>query len=696
MTHTNKLLDETSPYLLQHAHNPVHWQPWGAAALQQARDENKPILLSIGYSACHWCHVMAHESFEDEETARLMNEYFVNIKVDREERPDLDKIYQTAHQLLTRRAGGWPLTVFLTPDDHLPFFVGTYFPKRASHGMPSFKDLMGHIHSVFSERMEDIRSQNASLQESMQSLQQSGPSAPNLLLNSQPLDDARRQSEQSYDPHNGGFGQAPKFPHPSSLQRLMRHCAAMALSQQADEKGSDMLLHSLTAMALGGMNDQLGGGFCRYSVDAHWMIPHFEKMLYDNGPLLSLYSEAWQLTGLPLFHKTAVETADWVMREMQSADGGYYSSIDADSEGHEGKFYVWQRDEVKQLISDAQYPLFAYHFGLDSTPNFEGLWHLHIYNSLEQTAEHFKQPLEQVTTLINQARATLLAQRDTRIRPGTDDKILCSWNALMIRGMADAGRILKRADYVQSAQRALNFIQQNMWRDGRLLATSKDGKSHLNAYLDDYAFLLDAILAMLEIRWDSKLLAFATQLADVMLEQFEDKADGGFYFTSHDHEALIQRSKSLEDDALPAGNGVAALSLTRLGHLLGSEDYLHAAENTVRAAWNALAQYPAAHNAMLTALEEQISPPQIIILRGDATELQSWLVRCQQNYAPGRLCFAIPADEGELPAALEIRKAQGGIVAYVCEGVQCGTPVTQMEELEKVLGVREIRGVVGE
>ena len=496
--YSNHLAGETSPYLLQHAGNPVDWHPWGPEALAKAARENKPILLSVGYSACHWCHVMAHECFEDPQVAAVMNALFVNIKVDREERPDLDKIYQTAHALLTQRNGGWPLTMFLTPDGRIPFFGGTYFPKEPRYGLPGFVDLMQRVAGFYRERQADIAEQNTALLQALDSL--AAPAYAPGRPSARPLDIARNQLEQHFDPVHGGFGRAPKFPHPTSLERLLRHWAATRDGGQPDERALHLATFTLERMALGGVYDQLGGGFCRYSVDDQWMIPHFEKMLYDNGPLLALYAQAYAATGDPLFARVADETAAWVMREMQAPEGGYYSTLDADSEGEEGRFYVWTPAEVRDLLG-ADYDLFARRYGLDREPNFEGHHHLHVFATAADLARESSTSEADVLRRLDAARATLLAARARRVRPGRDEKILTAWNGLMIRGMAIAARHLGRPEYALSAERALDFIRATLWRDGRLLATCKDGRAHLNAYLDDYVFLIDAILELLQVRW---------------------------------------------------------------------------------------------------------------------------------------------------------------------------------------------------
>jgi uncharacterized protein YyaL (SSP411 family) len=681
--YTNHLISETSPYLLQHAHNPVEWYPWGPQALEKACQENKPILLSIGYSACHWCHVMAHESFEDPAAAEIMNRLFINIKVDREERPDLDKIYQTAHSLLTQRTGGWPLTMFLTPDEQIPFFGGTYFPDQPRHGMPSFTDLCQRVSDFYLERREELDKQNRSLIDFMSSMNQPDPAGDSSdKFNAMPLDVARQQLEQQFDAKHGGFGGAPKFPHPTSIERLLRHWSGTREDGAADEQALHMALSTLDRMALGGMYDQIGGGFCRYSVDERWMIPHFEKMLYDNGPLMSLYSEAWAITGNPLYQRIVEQTADWAIREMQSPEGGYYSSLDADSEGEEGKFYVWTPDELQRVLSEEEYPIVAARFGFDRDANFEGHWHAHVYTSIDALSKRFGLSETDIEAHMESARSKLFNTREQRIHPGRDDKVLVSWNALMIKGMAQAARYFGDSRCEKSAERALHFVHTKMWSDGRLYATYKDGHAHLAAYLDDYVFLIDAILELLQVRWNSDDLTFALQLADAVLEHFADPA-GGFYFTADDHEDLIQRPKPLNDDAMPAGNAIAAKVFSRLGHLLGETRFLDAAERTLKAAWNPIQQSPYGHTGLLLALEEMLHPVETVVIRG-GEQLGEWQAAVAHDYAPRRLVFAIPDSIDDLPAQLQQRTPQQGGAAYVCQGMSCLPPVLSIQELEQL------------
>jgi uncharacterized protein YyaL (SSP411 family) len=670
----NRLATETSPYLLQHADNPVDWYPWGDEAFELARKTSKPVLLSVGYSACHWCHVMAHESFEDDKTAELMNELFVNIKVDREERPDVDKIYQTAHQLLTQRGGGWPLTMFLSADDKRPFFGGTYFPNEPRYGMPSFGDLLQKVSSYYTEQGDAIREQGERLNEVLDRLiPESVPDGH--VMNDEPIGKLRKLLTDGLEYDFGGHGGAPKFPHPGTIEWLLRAWRNTANEEEPDIDALFMATLTLTRMADGGIFDHVGGGFCRYSVDRYWQIPHFEKMLYDNGALLAAYSLAHLATGEELFRTTASRTADWMLADMQSPDGSFYSSRDADSEGEEGKFYVWTPEEAGALLNDDQFALYARRFGLDKEANFEGKWHLTV-----------REAVDDPDGLIERAHAILQAERDKRVPPGRDDKQLTSWNALTIRGMAIAGRVLRRADLVDAAATATDFIRHNLMVDGRLLASFKDGQARFPAYLDDHAFLLDGILELLQSRWDSGKLALAIELADLLLEHFEDKDNGGFFFTADDHEALMHRPKPLADEAVPSGNGIAVLALQRLGHLLGEYRYIQSAEKALRSAWQAIDEYPHGHVTLMMALEEYLEPPEIIVIRG-GDEIAEWRDDVSRLYAPSRLVYAIPRDQQQLPGLLAERVAvDGQTVAYRCAGMTCDLPAHTLKALTAVLG----------
>ncbi|MFY9328749.1 MAG: thioredoxin domain-containing protein [Georgfuchsia sp.] len=662
---TNRLANETSPYLRQHANNPVHWQPWDQAALLQASNENKPILLSIGYSACHWCHVMAHESFEDPAIAEVMNRLFVNIKVDREERPDLDQIYQLAHQFIARRSGGWPLTMFLTPDG-TPYFGGTYFPKTPRYNLPGFPQLCEQVAQVFHTRRDDINEQNASLRGALASVIPKNDGVADL--DAAPLQTARQLLLENFDAAWGGFGGAPKFPHPTDLVFLLRHAAQ-------DEAARNVVLTTLTRMAEGGIYDQIGGGFCRYSVDERWEIPHFEKMLYDNGPLLALYANAWLLDGNPLYQRIVEETAAWVMREMQSPDGGYYSSLDADSEGEEGKYYVWDCTEIQSLLSVDEWGAASRCWGLNRAPNFEGL-HWNLIAAQMPTASE--------APLLDTARIKLFAAREQRGRPATDDKILTSWNGLMIGGMVHAAHIFGRADWLRSGQRAMDFIRLTLWHDDRLLATCKDGKAHLNAYLDDHAFLIDALLELIQAEYRPADLDFARKLADALLERFEDREQGGFFFTSHDHEQLISRPKPGHDNATPSGNGVAAYALQRLGHLLGEPRYMDAARRTLDLFWLEMKANPSGCSTLLTALEEALTPPRTIVLRGPSNKVGDWHRRLTALPMQDCLVIALPNEIKGLVPPLN-HPASNDVNAWVCEGVNCLSPIESFDMLQTAI-----------
>ena len=656
----NRLATETSPYLQQHAANPVDWYPWGEEALERARREDKPILLSVGYSACHWCHVMAHESFEDPEVAAVMNRLFVNVKVDREERPDIDQIYQSAHQMLVQRAGGWPLTMFLSPQG-VPFFGGTYFPRSARRGMPAFPDLCERIAAIWRGKRDEIEAQNA---EVLDALARSAAHRPGRRdeFSADVIGAMLDNLRASFDAQHGGFGAAPKFPHPTDLELCLR-------------KGElEIARVTLAHMCQGGIYDQLGGGFCRYSTDAYWTIPHFEKMLYDNGPLLGLLADAWALMREQTFARCAAETAGWIMREMQSPQGGYYSSLDADSEHEEGKFYVWTREEVASLLTPPEYAVVAAHYGLGQPPNFENrYWHLRVAAPSNDES------------LLASGREKLLAAREKRVRPGRDEKILVSWNALAIRGMAHAGRVLGHPEWIASARRALGFIRTAMWREGRLLATYKDGRAHLKAYLDDYAFLLAAALELLQERFDADDLAFACKLADVLLEQFEDADAGGFFFTARDHERLVQRPKPPHDNATPSGNAVAAWGLGRLATITGEERYARAAERTLELFYPQMRDYPAGFAAMATALDEALQPPRTLILRGRDEALRAWQAELAREFLPDLTVLALPDGMSALGALLDKPARPEPVNAWLCRGVTCLAPMSDLVHLKKTL-----------
>ena len=680
---SNKLQSETSPYLLQHASNPVDWYPWGEQALKLAKELDKPILLSIGYSACHWCHVMAHESFEDDAVAAVMNAHFINIKVDREERPDIDQIYQTAHSMLSQKSGGWPLTVFLTPDQQ-PYFTGTYFPKTPRYQLPGFADLIPRVAAFYHQKKDDLAVQNAQLADA---LKRTIPAPSSTLSASQDtLKLAFTSLESSFDFENGGFGSAPKFPNPADITLLLHQAKAGNKAAEA------MALQMLSAMANGGIYDQIGGGFCRYSVDERWNIPHFEKMLYDNGQLLFLYCDGWQLNKNPRYQKMVEETVAWLVREMRDKSGAFYSSLDADSmdsHGHseEGAFYVWQPDELKALLTPEEFVVASICLGFDRAANFESqAWNPYLV----RPAEHDE------SDLFLSAQKKLFTAREKRARPGRDDKILTSWNALAIKGLARAGHVFNRPDWIKLAQNAADFIRNNMWQDGQLLATCKnDGsdnannsyRAHLNAYLDDYAFLLDALIECLQADYRAIDLSFAEDLAEALLESFEAE-EGGFYFTSHTHETLIHRPKQAYDNATPNGNGIAAVALQRLGHILGEPRYLQAVERTLKAFDSSLARNPAACASLSHALSEFLTPPSLVIIRGEATQMATWRDAIGQHYFPHHLFFYLDetaeSDTQRLPATLQ-REFSTNVNAWVCQGVVCLPSLNNLQALLKSL-----------
>lgn len=684
----NALAHETSPYLLQHAANPVEWYPWGEQALTLARELDKPILLSIGYSACHWCHVMAHESFEDNEVAAIMNAHFINIKVDREERPDIDQIYQTAHSMLSQKSGGWPLTVFLTPDQQ-PYFSGTYFPKTPRYQLPGFADLIPRVAQFYHQKKPELATQNSQLADA---LKRTIPAASSTLsANADSLKLAFDSLESSFDFEHGGFGSAPKFPNPADITLLLHQAKA------GNKKAEAMALQMLSAMANGGIYDQLGGGFCRYSVDARWNIPHFEKMLYDNGQLLFLYCDGWQISPksnqAARYKQVVEETVAWLQREMRDSKGAFYSSLDADSmdaTGHsaEGAFYVWQQAEVKNALTPEEFIVVSQCLGFDRAPNFEDphsntqAWHPYVVRPTEHDE----------IVMLKSAQTKLFEARTKRPRPGRDDKVLTSWNALAIKGLARAGRVFNRVDWVELAQNSVDFIRENMWKNQRLLATCKnDGNghannnyhAHLNAYLDDYAFFLDALIELMQANYRAEDLAFAEDLAEALLADFEAE-DGGFYFTSHTHETLIHRPKQSYDNATPNGNGIAAVALQRLGHILGEPRYLQATERALKAFDRNLANNPAACASLAQALQEFLAPPSIVIINGEAKQMAAWRDVIQQHYYPHHLFLYFDEtwdkNKQNLPPTLQ-RNFTNAVNAWVCQGVVCSPCLNNLQQL---------------
>lgn len=669
MNKSNHLINETSPYLLQHAKNPVEWYPWGEKALEKARHEKKPILLSIGYTACHWCHVMAHESFEDAETAEVMNKLFVNIKVDREERPDIDKVYQTAHYLLTQTSGGWPLTVFLAPDNLVPFFSGTYFPKDSRQQLPTFKEVLNTIAAIYQKHPLEIHQQNQELLKILQ--HEAFHKQHNIELNAEPINQALQVLQLNYDKINGGFGGAPKFPHPTKLAFLIKMKSSLANT-------------TLKKMSEGGIYDQLAGGFFRYAVDASWRIPHFEKMLYDNAQLLYLYAIAYSEFHEPSFAVTAKEISRWLLNKMRSPEGGFYASLDADSEGHEGKYYIWNKFEISSLLTPEEQNLIRILFGIDKEPNFEKHWHLYMTNSLESTAQTLNLSITQAAHLLNSAKVKLLNQREKRISPECDTKILTAWNALMIKALIVAGDSLSSNELIQAANETLNFIQQKLWINHQLYSCYKNHQAKLPGYLDDYAFLLDAIMTKLQSAWDSNACQFAIELADSLLKHFESQT-GGFYFTANNHEKLPQRPMVMMDEATPAGNGIAAHSLLKLGYLLGETRYINAALNTLQAAFTSISQFPAEYASLLFALQDFLDPTYHIVIRGPESEGQIWHQYGKQQ-TKHNIYFISDASDN-LPESLKQFPTKNKVYATICQGTHCIKSIDDLEDFKKILDI---------
>ena len=682
-THTNRLARETSPYLLQHAPNPVEWYAWGAEALERAKSEDKPILLSIGYSACHWCHVMERESFENEEIARLMNENFVNIKVDREERPDLDQIYMSAVQMMTRH-GGWPLTVFLTPD-LVPFYGGTYFPPEDRHNMPGFPRILLGVADAYRTRPEEVKQSSTEILSELRRMNITSESSDSLSTSL--LDGARQALARSYDSRHGGFGGAPKFPSSMNLDFLLR-----TYRRTGDEEALRMVVHTCTKMARGGMYDHLGGGFHRYSTDAEWLVPHFEKMLYDNALLSRLYLHAFQATRDDFFRRVVTETLDYVVREMTGEGGGFYSTQDADSEGVEGKFFVWDRGEMVSLLGGDDARLFNAYYGVTEGGNFEGHNILNVRVAAEEAARELKVPEERLADVLERGRQALFEARERRIKPGRDEKILTAWNGLMIESFAEAAAALGREDYRQAAERAADFLLSRLRRGGLLLHVYKDGQAKHVGFLDDYSYVLSALITLFETTGDARWLTESVGLAGKMVEEFWDEEDGGFFYTGRSGEKLIVRNKDYFDNATPSGNSVAAEALLRLSTLTGEEDYKRKAVNVLRLVGGPAERYPSAFGYALGALDFHLSTPKeiVVVSPGDSwKDARPFAEEIWTRYLPNKVVVFASEDDGTLAERVPLlrdRRAEGGrATAYVCENYTCQRPVTDPAELAEQL-----------
>jgi uncharacterized protein YyaL (SSP411 family) len=667
----NRLAGETSPYLLQHQDNPVDWYPWGAEALARARAEDKPIFLSIGYAACHWCHVMAHESFEDPATAALMNELFVNIKVDREERPDLDSIYMNAVVALTG-GGGWPMSVFLTPDQ-VPFYGGTYFPPRPAHGLPSFQQVLRGVDDAWHNRRDAVL---AGAQDVLNHIRQSellGQMPVAEPLSASTLEAAAQELWRQFDWRYHGWGGGPKFPQPMAMEFLMRQ---HVLTGQANPL--DMVVKAARSMARGGLYDQLGGGFHRYATDAAWMVPHFEKMLYDNAQLARVYLHLWQVTGDPEFRRVVEETLDYVLREMTDPAGGFYSTQDADSEGHEGKFFIWTVAEIDSTLgADAE--LFKEAYGVTGRGNFEGQNILFVAATPEDLASRHGLPAAEARQRLANARAALFQQRRGRVAPGRDDKILAAWNGLMLAALADAARAFGRDDYRKAAQANGDFILSSLRAtDGALRRSWRNGRARLTAYLEDYADSAEGLLSLYEATFEARYYSAAQELADFALAHFADP-NGGFYATPDQHEALVTRPKDVQDNATPSGSGMLATVLLRLAAFSGETRYAETAQAILSSLQPVLAQHPTAFAQSLAAQAYALSRPREIALVGDPSEpdTQALLAAINRGYRPFQvLALKRPAETPPVPLLAE-RVAQGGrATAYVCFNMACQLPVT--------------------
>jgi uncharacterized protein YyaL (SSP411 family) len=683
---TNHLIHESSPYLLQHAHNPVDWYPWGEEAFAKARAENKPVLLSIGYSACHWCHVMAHESFEDEQIAQLMNENFVNIKVDREERPDLDQIYMNAVQMMTHH-GGWPMTVFLTPDG-VPFYGGTYFPPQDRYNMPGFPRVLVGVAEAYRDRRSDIAETSASLLQELQRLSAtSGSSQP---LDKELLDAAYVGIARSYDPVNGGFGNAPKFPPAMTLEFLLR-----TYLRTGKTEALQMVRHTTEQMARGGMYDQLGGGFHRYSTDARWLVPHFEKMLYDNALLSRLYLHYFQLTADSFAREVTEGILDYVLREMTSAEGGFYSTQDADSEGHEGKFFVWDTSEIRAVLGDKDADLFSKYHDITDGGNFEGKNIPNIPRALAEVAAQIGISEKDLTASLNQSKRKLFEAREQRVKPDRDEKALTAWNGLMLSSFAEAGIALGREDYLQVARNNARFILSNLRSDGFLLRTHKDGIGKYNAYLEDYAFFIDGLVTLYETTGELEWLTEAISLNQRMVDEFWDEQDGGFFFTGKTHENLIVRSKDYFDNATPSGNSVAASVLLRLAILTDNEGYKNLAVSVFQQVADSAQKYPSGFGYALSAIDFLLSKPKEVAIVGtEQVSVKTFLWEAWRQYQPNKVVAARVVgqnQESSLPALLGNRPPiDGKTTAYVCQNYVCQQPLTDLQPFAEQLGAKGV------
>ncbi|HCL26493.1 MAG TPA: thioredoxin domain-containing protein [Dehalococcoidia bacterium] len=671
----NRLIDETSPYLLQHAHNPVDWYPWGPEALQRAKDEDKPIMLSIGYSACHWCHVMERESFEDEATAELMNQYFINIKVDREERPDLDAVYMEAVQMLTG-SGGWPMTVFLTPDGK-PFFGGTYFPPVDRFNMPGFPRLLESVARSYANSRDEITRVTGQLTAQMGRTGQMPKGDSPLTVDI--IHRAYTVLATNFDYQNGGTGTAPKFPQAMNMEVLLRY-----YQHGYNERALEMVDLSLEKMAMGGIYDQVAGGFARYSTDAYWLVPHFEKMLYDNALLARLYLHGHLATGRGMYRRITEETLDYILREMTGPEGGFYSATDADSEGEEGKFFVWTPSEIKAVLGEEEGEIFGGFFGVTEGGNFEGKNILNISLKATDYAQRHDIPLERLVDVIQRGKKALWEEREKRVHPLLDDKVLASWNGMMLRSFAEAGAALERQDYLDAAVKNANFLLETMRPEATLLRTYRAGQAKLPGYLEDYAFVADGLLALYEATFDGRWLDEAISLADRMIGLFWDEQVGGFYDTSAEHDQLVVRPRDVLDNAQPCGGSVATDVLLKLAVITGNEDYRLKAATPLRTLHELMSRAPAGTGHWLAALDFYVSAPKEVVIIGPREDpaTQALLRTVYGSFQPNKvLVGAEDAGDHGLPLLESRGMTDGKPTAYVCQNYACQLPVTAPEDL---------------
>ena len=666
----NRLKNEKSEYLLQHADNPVDWYPWSKEAFDTAEKENKPIMLSIGYSACHWCHVMAHESFEDDGTAELMNANFINIKLDKEERPDLDKIYQMSQTIITGKTGGWPLTVFMTPAK-FPFFAGTYFPDTERHGLPGFKDILLRVMDFYKNQRDDISKQNIQIKNIFETLNKTKETKN--IINEDLLDKVKSELISSIDKVHGGFGSAPKFPHVNNLDFLIK------TTEKDDKETLELIELTLARMTCAGIYDHLKGGFFRYSVDELWMIPHFEKMLYDNGPMIDILCNAYKITQNSLYLDKINQTCQWVIEEMQHEQGGFYSTIDADSEHVEGKFYVWTDEELKDILNTDELKLFKEIFVVYGKPNFEGKYHLHVTKTNQECYINNKNSADLIC-------AKLLEIRNGRVRPATDKKILVSWNSLLMLGLINAYKVTGDNNYYNSAKKCFDFIKNNMWVNNKLYACYHD-KPCFNAYLDDYAFLSKACIEFLKIDWNEKDFSFLESLTDTLLDSFQDKENGGFYYTSDTHEELIYRPKSYMDESLPSGNSIATEVLSELYELTGNNKYIKAVDKSISSAADSINRSKFSHCSLYLAAPNIKISKKLIIIRCELEKMDEYKKNIYALNAMNDNIYFIANSENVTIKGIKDKINQGRFTAYVCQNNTCSEPIKDYESLHAVISI---------